>query len=148
MDGVEADALDSSRDKSQNQVSGESRSAVWMLELTKTKGVYIYEPAKVAKATAERPSKRRKVASTHNQEEQSLAQCFVPLLNGNESSESVQLRYDTYKKLWAEQENKIQAILEDVDAGVLTDVLSFVQSTSPQTYDPLPAEVHAETATD
>jgi hypothetical protein len=31
-----------------------------------------------------------------------------------------------------------QAILEDVDAGVLTDVLSFVRETSPQTYVPIP----------
>jgi hypothetical protein len=31
-----------------------------------------------------------------------------------------------------------QAILEDVDAGVLTDVLSFVRETSPQTYVLIP----------
>lgn len=33
---------------------------------------------------------------------------FVPLLNGDESTECVQLRYDTYKQLWSEQEHKIQ----------------------------------------
>lgn len=80
----------------------------------------------------------------------------MPLLNGDETAEYMQLRYDTYKQQWSEQEQKIQvrdigpdldmsvanvmsqkkAILEDVDADVLTDVLSFVRETSPQTYDP------------
>ena len=81
----------------------------------------------------------------------------MPLLNGDENAESVQLRYDTYRELWSKQENKIQVsqsnqwvvmvihclqglkdILEDVDAEVLTDVLSFVRDTSPQTYVPIP----------
>ena len=62
----------------------------------------------------------------------------MPLLNGEEDAESVQLRYETYKQLWSKQENKIQVILESVDAGVLTDVLSFVRDTSPQTYVPHP----------
>ncbi|KAJ5180417.1 hypothetical protein N7492_003627 [Penicillium capsulatum] len=110
-DGLE-DALDLSKDRSQNQ------------------GVYIYQPAKPGKA--DRPSKRRKV-STADLPEQSSAQTFVPLLNGDESAESVQQRHDTYKELWSEQEHKIQTILQDVDAGVLADVLSFVRETSPQT---------------
>ncbi|KAJ5166564.1 uncharacterized protein N7482_005345 [Penicillium canariense] len=113
-DGLD-DALDLSRDRSQNQ------------------GVYIYQPAKPGKTPGERPSKRRKVSSTDNRGKQSIAQCFVPLLNGGESAECVQLRHDTYKKLWVEQEYKIQAILEDVDAGVLNDVLSFVRENSPET---------------
>ncbi|CAL5868663.1 uncharacterized protein PFLUO_LOCUS2890 [Penicillium psychrofluorescens] len=95
------------RDKSQNQ------------------GVYIYQ--------GERPSKRRKVAPTDHPHSDS--HCFVPLLNGEEPPDCVQLRYDTYKKLWSEQERSIQEILDEVDAGVLTDVLSFVQTTSPETYN-------------
>ncbi|KAJ5902401.1 hypothetical protein N7495_002929 [Penicillium taxi] len=112
-DGLE-DALDLSKDRSQNQ------------------GVYIYQPAKPEKAS-ERPSKRRKVSSTNNRELNSDSKTFVSLLNGEESVECVQLRYDTYKQLWSEQERKIQAILEDVDAGVLKNVLSFVRETSPET---------------
>ncbi|KAJ5577821.1 uncharacterized protein N7459_006785 [Penicillium hispanicum] len=109
------EALDLSKDRSQSQ------------------GVYIYQPAKPGKASGERPSKRRKVASTDARDQKSVAQSFVPLLDGEESTECMQLRYDTYKQLWSEQEHKIQAILEDVDAGVLADVLSFVRETSPQT---------------
>ncbi|CEO58573.1 hypothetical protein PMG11_03285 [Penicillium brasilianum] len=109
------DALDLSRDRAQNQ------------------GVYIYQPANLGKATGERPSKRRKVASTDSRETKPDAQCFVPLLNGEENAESAQLRFETYKQLWSTQEDKIQAILEDVDAGVLADVLSFVRANSPET---------------
>ncbi|KAJ5286861.1 hypothetical protein N7478_002547 [Penicillium angulare] len=109
------DAMDLSKDRSQNQ------------------GVYIYQPAKSGKAAGERPSKRRKVSSTNMKKELSESQVFMPLLNGDESHECVKLRFDTYKRLWSDQENKIQNILQDVDAGVLTDVLSFVRETSPQT---------------
>ncbi|KAJ5213163.1 hypothetical protein N7449_000332 [Penicillium cf. viridicatum] len=111
------DALGLSNDKSQNL------------------GAYIYQPPKHGKSAGERPSKRRKVSSTADKDEQPDRQRFVPLLNGDENAESVQLRYDTYQELWSKQEHKIQNILEDVDAGVLTDVLSFVRDTSPQTCD-------------
>lgn len=70
--------------------------------------MYIYQPAKPGKATGERPSKRRKVASTDSQETKSDVQCFVPLLNGEENAESSQLRFETYKQLWSTQEDKIQ----------------------------------------
>ncbi|CAI7574808.1 unnamed protein product [Penicillium crustosum] len=111
------DALGLSNDKSQNL------------------GAYIYQPPKHGKSVGERPSKRRKVSSTTDKDEQPDRQHFVPLLNGDENAESVQLRYDAYQELWSKQEHKIQNILEDVDAGVLTDVLSFVRDTSPQTCD-------------
>ncbi|CAG8007827.1 unnamed protein product [Penicillium olsonii] len=103
-------------------------------EKSQNLGAYIYQPPKHAKA-GERPSKRRKVSSGANLDGQANRKQFVPLLNGEEDAESVQLRYETYKQLWSKQENKIQVILESVDAGVLTDVLSFVRYTSPQTCD-------------
>ncbi|CAG8376167.1 unnamed protein product [Penicillium salamii] len=103
-------------------------------EKSQNLGAYIYQPPKHAKAS-ERPSKRRKVSSVANLDEKPDRQHFVTLLNGEENVESVQLRYDTYKQLWSKQETKIQNILESVDAGVLTDVLSFVRETSPQTCD-------------
>ncbi|KAJ5558164.1 Origin recognition complex subunit 3 [Penicillium sp. DV-2018c] len=121
---------------------------------SQTPGVYIYQPPKHGKSAGERPSKRRKVSSTADSNEKSERKTFVPLLNGDEIAESVQLRYDTYQQIWSKQEHKTQvswtyqrvvwtvifsqlykAILEDVDAGVLTDVLSFVRDTSPRTCD-------------
>lgn len=107
-DGLE-DALDLSKDRSQNQVCFVRVFAVCAIATkgcaNSTKGVYIYQPAKPGKA--DRPSKRRKVSTGDNQE-QPTKQTFVPLLNGDESAECVQLRYDTYKELWSEQERKIQ----------------------------------------
>lgn len=70
--------------------------------------VYVYQPAKPGKASGERPSKRRKVASANNREQQEGTQCFAPLLNGDETPGCIQARYDTYKQLWSEQEQKIQ----------------------------------------
>ncbi|KAJ5092196.1 Origin recognition complex subunit 3 [Penicillium alfredii] len=122
IDGFDAEVLESSRDKSQSQ------------------GVYIYQPTQQGKGAGERPSKRRKVASTDASEEPKNHQSFAPLLNGDENAECVQLRYDIYKQLWSVQKQKIKGILEDVDAGVLMDVLSFVRNTSPQTYDPILAK--------
>ncbi|GES56970.1 origin recognition complex subunit [Aspergillus terreus] len=95
-----------------------------------TQGVYIYRPSK---AQGERPSKRRKVQP--DDEVDSESRLFVPLLNGDESEASVQLRYKAYQELWAAQEEKIQSILEDVDFDVLENVSSFITSSSPQTYD-------------
>ncbi|KAJ5757821.1 uncharacterized protein N7511_006515 [Penicillium nucicola] len=108
------DALGLSDDKSQNLAA------------------YIYQPPKHGKA-GERPSKRRKVSVSGIEQGQTDRQRFLPLLNGNENAQSVQLRYHCYQQLWSEQEHKIQAILEDVDAGVLTEVSSFVRENSSQT---------------
>ncbi|PYH99525.1 origin recognition complex subunit [Aspergillus ellipticus CBS 707.79] len=98
-----------------------------------TQGVYIYTPADPSKPAGERPSKRRKVVPEKDQKA-GVLHPFVPLLNGDEDSQSVELRYRTYQHLWSGQEAKIQEILDDVDAEVLASVSSFVQSTSPQTY--------------
>lgn len=73
-----------------------------------SQGSYIYQPPKHGKSAGERPSKRRKVSSTTGRDDQADQQRFVPLLNGDENAESVQLRYDTYQELWSKQENKIQ----------------------------------------
>ncbi|KAG0153101.1 hypothetical protein PDIDSM_2060 [Penicillium digitatum] len=111
------DALGLANDKSQNL------------------GAYIYQPPKCGKSAGERPLKRRKFSSTAGKDEKVDLQSFVPLLSGDETPESTQLRYDAYQELWLNQEHKIQNILDDVDAGVLTDVSSFVTESSPQTCD-------------
>lgn len=80
-----------------------------------SKGVYIYRPAnaKPNKPQNERPSKRRKVEPDGQGKQENKAQgtqvCpFVPLLNGEESAFSVDLRYNAYQRLWSKQEAKIQ----------------------------------------
>ncbi|KAE8376213.1 origin recognition complex subunit 3 N-terminus-domain-containing protein [Aspergillus bertholletiae] len=96
-----------------------------------TQGVYIYQPAK---PHGERPSKRRKV-QPENKEQKTESHLFVPLLDGEENESSIELRYNAYQQLWSTQEKKIQETLNDVDSEVLENVLSFVRSTSHQTYD-------------
>lgn len=77
-----------------------------------SKGVYIYRPAnaKPNKPQNERPSKQRKVESDGQEKQEKKAQGtpFVPLLNGEESASSVDLRYNAYQRLWSKQEAKIQ----------------------------------------
>ncbi|PKY07040.1 origin recognition complex, subunit 3 [Aspergillus campestris IBT 28561] len=97
-----------------------------------TQGVYLYHPANVTKAPGERPSKRRKVLP--EKQADNTTHPFVPLLDGDETAASVESRYNFYQTLWSEQETKIQGILNEADSGVLEEVLSFVRSTSPQTY--------------
>ena len=73
-----------------------------------SQGVYIYQPSKHGKPSGERPPKRRKVGLADTRKQNFDTQTFVPLLNGEESSESVQLRQIAYRQLWLEQERKIQ----------------------------------------
>ncbi|KAL5337801.1 origin recognition complex subunit 3 N-terminus-domain-containing protein [Aspergillus crustosus] len=104
-------------------------------DYTNTQGVYIYKPANTGKDHGERPSKRRKITQESKQLDTAVESCpFVPLLNGDETEESIQLRYRTFEQVWSVQEAKIQEILNDVDAGVLENVSSFVRTTSPETY--------------
>ncbi|RAL07454.1 putative origin recognition complex subunit 3 [Aspergillus homomorphus CBS 101889] len=99
-----------------------------------SQGVYIYRPANHSTLLGERPTKRRKVTRT-NELRAAKPHPFVALLNGKENAKSIELRYRTYQQLWNAQESKIKEILDDVDSEVLTNVLSFVRSTSPRTYD-------------
>lgn len=76
-------------------------------KLNKVQGVYVYQPEK---AHGERPAKRRKVKAGDAGAGLETVP-FVPLLNGQETSESVTLRYNTYKELWLRWEKKIQVSL-------------------------------------
>ena len=82
--------------------------------MTILQGVYVYHPlgARPAKATGERPSKRRKVKTRDTEsQQQNKVLPFVPLLNGHEAPETVQLRYNTYNEFWSKREVKIQVSL-------------------------------------
>ncbi|KAL4969243.1 putative origin recognition complex subunit 3 [Aspergillus stella-maris] len=102
-------------------------------DISNSQGVYIYRPADAPKPHGERPSKKRRVTQEHAAPSEDPCP-FVPLLNGDETEKSVQIRYRTYEQLWSVQEAKIQEILNDVDAEVLDNVSSFVRTTSPETY--------------
>ncbi|OAX85443.1 hypothetical protein ACJ72_00168 [Emergomyces africanus] len=95
---------------------------------------YIYEAIKINNSQAERPFKRRKVASvpaSHKQHDLP----FAPLLEGKEDIVSVKLRYSLFQGFWASQEQKIQAILRDVDSEILSSISTFIEQTSPVNCD-------------
>ncbi|KAI9857506.1 MAG: hypothetical protein M1824_004766 [Vezdaea acicularis] len=89
-------------------------------------------------AEAKHPAKRRKLDdkpghSASTSLEPSVP--FVPLLNGLESTACVKLRYGTYKTLWAQQEGRIEAILQDVNAKTINGVAEFVNLATPDEYN-------------
>ncbi|KAI9886817.1 MAG: hypothetical protein M1823_001388 [Watsoniomyces obsoletus] len=76
------------------------------------KACYIFEPK------SKRPAKRQKVH--HDYSTPGPKPVFVPLLNGHETAEQVDLRYKTYQKLWSEQEETINGRkLLDYDLEIL-----------------------------
>ncbi|KAL4774089.1 origin recognition complex subunit 3 N-terminus-domain-containing protein [Aspergillus nidulans var. acristatus] len=91
-----------------------------------SQGVYIYRPADPGKAHGERPLKKRKVMQEPKPPSEDTCP-FVPLLDGDESEQSIKLRYQTYEQLWS-------GILDEVDAEVLENVSSFVKTVSPDMY--------------
>ncbi|KAL5043189.1 hypothetical protein BDW71DRAFT_128806 [Aspergillus fruticulosus] len=113
--------------------STETKAGISFEDISSTQGVYIYKPADAGKTYGERPSKKRKVTQEPKLPIEDTCQ-FVPLLNEDESEQSVRLRYKTYEQLWSAQEMKIQGILDEVDAEVLENVSSFVKTTSANTY--------------
>ncbi|GAD92657.1 origin recognition complex subunit [Paecilomyces variotii No. 5] len=104
---------------------------------TSSQGVYVYKAAKTADVANERSSKRRKVTKeNHVQENAQLP--FVPLLNGTESASLVQLRYSTFRQVWSRQEEKITAVLEELDTQILHDLSSFIADSAPGSHDYIP----------
>ncbi|KAL4996536.1 origin recognition complex subunit 3 N-terminus-domain-containing protein [Aspergillus recurvatus] len=106
--------------------SMETEAGVSSEDFSSSQGVYIYKPADAGKAHGERPSKKRKVTQEPKPPIEGTCQ-FVPLLNGDESEQSIRLRYQTYEQLWS-------GILDEVDAEVLENVSSFVKTASADTY--------------
>ncbi|KAI9792562.1 MAG: hypothetical protein M1816_002082 [Peltula sp. TS41687] len=84
---------------------------------------YIFSPE------SGRPAKRRRTSKPAAVPTASDAPLFIKLLDGTESTASVKRRYDTFKKLWGEQESGINDILHRVNAHTLDWVISFVQRT-------------------
>lgn len=56
-------------------------------------------------------------------------------MNGTEHPDAVQLRWNTYNRLWAAQEARIKAILNSFNQKTLDDVSKFVTHAEPSDYD-------------
>lgn len=150
-DGLE-DALDLSKDKSQNQVfSLHTRCLVLPTgtRLTQPKG-RVHLPARKTRqgrrSTLE--TKKSLIYRTSGRVCELTLLCSPVEWGGECRERAIAIRYiqgamvragtqDPGGIYWLERRDLAddgqKAILEDVDAGVLKDVLSFVQDTSPQT---------------
>ncbi|CRG92193.1 Origin recognition complex subunit 3 [Talaromyces islandicus] len=100
-------------------------------------GVYVYNPAKATIDHAEPSPKRRKTSkgAKISLPQTDLQSTFVPLLEGKESSDLVELRQSTFQRLWSVQEQRSKEILEELDSGILEAISSFVETASPELYD-------------
>ncbi|KAI5786597.1 origin recognition complex subunit 3 N-terminus-domain-containing protein [Pyronema domesticum] len=103
-------------------------------------GCYVFIPAG---ADTARPTKRRRTSGDKNatptkptQTPAKVDECLFPvLLNGKEPLEAVQIRWETYHQLWADQEARTNAILDSFNQQTLNDVSEFVKNADPEKYD-------------
>ncbi|KAA8902106.1 origin recognition complex subunit 3 N-terminus-domain-containing protein [Sphaerosporella brunnea] len=102
---------------------------------------YIFTPAGDDREAAARPAKRRRTAKPKGKAAEQPATeepeiCLFPtLLNGKETETAARERWDTYNRLWADQELRTRAILDSFNQKTLDDVSAFVLSASHENYD-------------
>ncbi|KAI0432977.1 origin recognition complex subunit 3 N-terminus-domain-containing protein [Xylaria sp. FL1042] len=91
---------------------------------------YIFDPSGDADETT-RPAKRRRVSKNPaisedtNTKESSSFQC---LLQGAESRQAMNLRQETFEKLWSVIDSRIHCILRETNQSTLREVSSFLQN--------------------
>lgn len=110
---------------------------------------YIFEPTALIPDGSPRPAKRRRSGKGKAKEDPQVAGpsdaahndvvdqkiLFPALLNGKESPEDVKLRWDTYNRLWDDQERRINGILDSFNQLTLENVSQFVKYAVPSKYD-------------
>ncbi|KAK2741025.1 hypothetical protein FQN57_005761 [Myotisia sp. PD_48] len=98
-------------------------------------GSYIYKPVKSSDTPDGASNKRRKLGHDSKGKAARRSLPFIPLLSGKEEKRSVELRYALFQDIWSDQERKIQAILQTVDADVVDNIAGFVKDASRERYD-------------
>ncbi|KAI1418972.1 origin recognition complex subunit 3 N-terminus-domain-containing protein [Xylaria sp. FL1777] len=87
---------------------------------------YIFDPLGDVDETT-RPAKRRRV-SKKAVPDTKKASPFQCLLQGAESEQAVNLRQETFEKLWAVIDSRIHGILRETNQSTLQQVTSFLQN--------------------
>ena len=93
--------------------------------LTAFQTCYIFTPA----GNDARSPKRRRTSKAAEESESS--NLFPLLLNSAERVSHAQVRWETYTRLWAEQEARTRAILDSFNQKTLDDVSAFVARAAP-----------------
>ncbi|KAI0913735.1 origin recognition complex subunit 3 N-terminus-domain-containing protein [Ustulina deusta] len=91
---------------------------------------YIFDPLGDAGETT-RPPKRRRVsrkAETSETPDTKNARSFQCLLQGAESEQAMNLRQETFEKLWSVIDSRIQGILRETNQSTQQEVTSFLQN--------------------
>ncbi|KAK2759090.1 hypothetical protein FQN54_003189 [Arachnomyces sp. PD_36] len=104
-------------------------------ENNENKGSYVYKPSGGPNSETERPSKRRKVSKPKSSGDDEPLPLAHLLLDGEESIDSVKLRYATYQHFWSKQEKEIQKILHNADEKIRQEITDFIVTVSPESCD-------------
>ncbi|KAF4465306.1 origin recognition complex subunit 3 [Fusarium albosuccineum] len=105
-----------------------------------TRGVaYIFDPED--DGPRQKPAKRRRVSKQAQDAADTVenASPFVPLLNGAEKPELVQLRETLFQESWAKVDERIEGILKTSNLATLHEVSAFVEDAKTDCGDRIPS---------
>ncbi|KAM0299196.1 hypothetical protein ACHAPM_007960 [Fusarium culmorum] len=100
---------------------------------------YIFDPED--DGTQKKPAKRKRVSRQAQKDEESIKDSspFVPLLNGAEKPEFVQLRETLFQESWTKVDGRIQEILKTSNLETLHEVSDFVKDAVTDSGDRIPS---------
>ncbi|KAI8690735.1 hypothetical protein NCS56_00064600 [Fusarium sp. Ph1] len=100
---------------------------------------YIFDPE--GDGTGQKPAKRRRVSKQAQEVSKAVenASPFVPLLNGAEKPELVQLRETLFQESWAKIGDRIEGILKTSNSETLDQVKAFVEDAKTDCGDRIPS---------
>ncbi|KAF4961125.1 hypothetical protein FSARC_10247 [Fusarium sarcochroum] len=100
---------------------------------------YIFDPED--NGTRQKPAKRRRVSKQAQEAAGSIqaSSSFVPLLNGAEKPELVQLRETLFQESWAKIDERIEGILKTSNLETLHEVSDFIKDAETDCGDRIPS---------
>ncbi|KAM0563966.1 hypothetical protein ACHAPJ_000174 [Fusarium lateritium] len=100
---------------------------------------YIFDPED--NGTGQKPAKRRRVSKQAQEAAEPIqnSSSFVPLLNGAEKPELVQLRETLFQESWAKIDERIEGILKTSNLETLHEVSDFIKDAETDCGDRVPS---------
>ncbi|KAJ4320842.1 Origin recognition complex subunit 3 [Fusarium piperis] len=102
---------------------------------------YVFDPEGDGDGTRQKPAKRRRVSKQAQEASEAVENSspFVPLLNGAEKPELVQLRETLFQESWAKIGDRIEGILQTSNSETLDQVKAFVEDAKTDCGDRIPS---------
>ncbi|KAH8815106.1 origin recognition complex subunit 3 N-terminus-domain-containing protein [Xylogone sp. PMI_703] len=109
-------------------INGDTNSQAGF-DATEHQAAYVYNPTGNLDSRGPRSTKRKveKLKATQETHEPSKTTTFIPLLNGHETLDHVNIRKSLFNQTWSETEKKIRSILNETNEDTLNEVSLFVQ---------------------